>query len=79
MPTVLRVKSYRLYFYSNEGSEPIHIHIEKANASCKIWLEPSIEVEYCYGFSPKEMKEVNEIVSSNLNLLKNAWDEYFKK
>lgn len=29
MPTVLRWKGYRFYFFSNEGSEPPHIHIDK--------------------------------------------------
>jgi hypothetical protein len=28
MPTVLRVKGYRFFFFSNEGAEPPHIHIE---------------------------------------------------
>ncbi len=79
MPTVLRIKSYRFYFFSNEGVEPKHIHIEKADASGKMWLEPSVEVEYFYGFTAKQLKEVKKIVSENLELLKNAWDEYFEK
>ena len=28
MPTVLRICAARFFFYSNEGSEPPHIHIE---------------------------------------------------
>ena len=79
MPTILRIKGYRFYFFSNEGFEPKHIHIEKADASGKMWLEPSVEAEYFYGFTVKELKEVKEIVSENLELLKNAWDEYFEK
>ncbi len=27
MPTVLRVGGYRFHFYSNEGTEPSHVHI----------------------------------------------------
>lgn len=46
MPTVLRIKGYRFYFFSNEGFEPKHIHIEKADAIRKIWLEPSVDPEY---------------------------------
>ena len=79
MPAVLRIKGYRFYFFSNEGNEPKHIHIEKAEASGKIWLEPSVEVEYLYGFTARELKEVKEIVVNNLELLKNAWNEYFEK
>jgi hypothetical protein len=29
MPAVLRIKGYRFFFFSNEGNEPIHIHVEK--------------------------------------------------
>lgn len=79
MPTILRIKGYRFYFFSNEGVEPKHIHIEKADANGKMWLEPSVEAEYFYGFTVKELKEVKEIVNKNLELLKNAWDEYFEK
>ncbi|MCB9870153.1 MAG: DUF4160 domain-containing protein [Planctomycetes bacterium] len=32
MPTVLRIGSTRFFFYSNEGNEPPHIHIEQAGA-----------------------------------------------
>ena len=28
MPTVLNIKGYRFFFFSLEGNEPPHIHIE---------------------------------------------------
>jgi hypothetical protein len=31
MPTVLRIGPYRFFFYSNEGHEPPHIHVESAD------------------------------------------------
>ena len=40
MPTVLRWDGYRFYFYSHEGAEPPHIHIDKAGSSAKFWLDP---------------------------------------
>ncbi len=40
----------------------MHIHIGKAEAMGKIWLEPNIEIVYMYGFSPKEIKEILKIV-----------------
>ncbi|WP_317039646.1 DUF4160 domain-containing protein [Tangfeifania diversioriginum] len=40
MPVVLRIKGYRFYFFSNESGEPKHIHVNKADANGKIWLEP---------------------------------------
>lgn len=40
MPTVLRWNGYRFYFFSNEGSEPPHIHIDKRGNTAKYWLNP---------------------------------------
>src|SRR5882757_10333220 len=40
MPTVLRVSGFRFFFYSLEGSEPPHIHVEHGDNVAKFWLEP---------------------------------------
>ena len=76
MPTILRQLGYRFFFYSNENDEPPHIHIEKGDASAKIWLNP-IEVENAYEFSSREMKQILEIITTNRFILINAWNEYF--
>ena len=38
MPTVLYIFGWRLFFYSNEGTETVHIHAEKGDMECKYWL-----------------------------------------
>lgn len=38
MPTVRQIGSARFFFYSNEGTEPPHIHVEQAGAVAKFWL-----------------------------------------
>lgn len=40
MPTVLKIGGYRFFFYSNEGNEPPHIHVEKSDSLAKFWLDP---------------------------------------
>ncbi len=40
MPTVLRVGRYRFHFFSNEGQEPSHIHVQAVGDQAKFWLEP---------------------------------------
>jgi hypothetical protein len=35
MPTVLRIGPYRFYFYSHDGAEPRHIHVERDGQSAK--------------------------------------------
>ncbi|MGS0740403.1 DUF4160 domain-containing protein [Glaciimonas sp. GG7] len=39
MPTIMRIGTYRLYFYSHEPNEPPHIHIDRENISAKFWTE----------------------------------------
>jgi hypothetical protein len=38
MPTLLRRKSYRFFFYAADGWEPAHIHVVKDGKEAKIWL-----------------------------------------
>jgi len=40
MPTILRHGRWRFFFYSNEGSEPAHVHVEAAEGTAKFWLTP---------------------------------------
>jgi hypothetical protein len=78
MPTVLLINGYRFFFFSNENSEPMHIHVEKAGANGKIMLNP-IEIEYYYGFTQNEQKQIHTIVNENIEYLKKAWNDYFKQ
>ena len=77
MPTVFYFNGYRFFFFSNENDEPVHIHIEKAEASAKYWLEPIDEV-YSYGFTSRQRKEIQSIIELRINELKKAWHEHFK-
>ena len=79
MPTVLRLKGFRFFFYSNEGNENIHVHIAKGDAEGKIWLEPDFEIAYMYGFEISETIEIEAIIVENREHLKKEWNEYFNK
>ena len=79
MPTLLLFNGLRFFFYSNENNEPIDVHITKGNANGKIWLEPSIRIEYLIGFTNAEEKDIEEIVNANFEKFKKKWDEYFSK
>ena len=76
MPTVLRVGPYRFYFFSNEGEEPPHIHIDRDEATAKVWLE-SQELARSRGFRPKEINAILGIVAEHRDHLLEAWHEYF--
>ena len=41
MPNLFTILGYKVYFWSNENDEPIHVHISKGIPSknaAKIWL-----------------------------------------
>ena len=76
VPTVLRVDGHRFFFYSNEGNEPPHIHVQNAEKYAKFWLRP-IQVADSIGYTSKELRHVQNIISEHLNLLLEAWHEHF--
>ena len=76
MPTVLRVDGHRFFFYSNEGNEPAHIHVQKAEKYAKFWLRP-IQVAEAIGYTSKELHQVQDIITEHLELLLEAWHEHF--
>ncbi len=76
MPTVLRWHGYRFHFFSNEGSEPPHIHIEKDGAEAKFWLEP-VSLARNVGFSAREIGVLERKVSDEAASFQTAWNEYF--
>ena len=41
LPNLFSVSGYKVYFWSNENDEPIHVHVSKGKPSpnaTKIWL-----------------------------------------
>lgn len=79
MPTVLRIDGYRFFFYSNEGNEPAHVHVEKGDAEGKIWLEPSFSISYFKGFNASEQNVIIQIIGANFSLFIQKWYEHFRK
>jgi len=77
MPTILRLYGYRFFFYSLEGSEPTHIHIEKGDCVAKYWLRP-VQLASNYGFKSPDLVKLNKIVNNNRYLFLEKWNEYFK-
>ena len=76
MPTVLQIDGYRFFFYSSDRPEPIHIHVEKSNASAKIWISP-IRLEYSHGFNSSEINKILSISKKNADKIMEAWNEFF--
>lgn len=76
MPTVLRLLGFRFFFYSEEGNEPPHIHVEKGDGRGKYWTDP-VELVYMKDFTKQDKKRVDKIIRDNQKLINDTWNEYF--
>jgi hypothetical protein len=76
MPTLLRVKGYRFFFFSNESQEPPHVHVKEAERYAKFWLDP-VELARNIGFRRNELSALHQIVREHEQQFLAAWNEYF--
>ena len=76
MPTVLRVRGHRFFFFSNEGHEPRHIHVETADKYAKFWLNP-IALAMSVGHTAEGIRQLRELVEEHRFLFEEKWNEHF--
>lgn len=74
MPEVFRKLGFVFFFFSNEGQEPMHIHVRKAGGFAKFWVEP-VELDFAQGLKVKDLKIAEELVIENIELIKEKWYE----
>ena len=75
MPVAFRVKGYRFFFFSLEGNEPPHIHVEQGERFAKFWLNP-VSLVKSRGFRSGEQSEIQKIIEENLDTLLEKWNEH---
>lgn len=78
------IGSYKVFFWSNENDEPIHVHVTKgqpkSNAT-KIWLTKSggcIVANNREKISNKDLNELLEIIQAQFFLICIAWKKHFR-
>jgi hypothetical protein len=76
LPTVLRIGRFRFFFFSNEGTEPLHIHVQAAGNVAKFWLDPT-RLAANHGFNGRELGEIERLVQGHHKQLIEAWHDYF--
>ena len=75
MPTVLRVGPYRIFFFSNESSEPAHVHVARDEKVAKVWLEPPA-IARAGDFPPHEAARILKSVREHVPQLLRRWHEH---
>ncbi|OYY71532.1 MAG: hypothetical protein B7Y44_00735 [Sphingomonadales bacterium 28-55-16] len=76
MPTIFCQDGCRFYFYSHEPHEPPHVHIDRGEATIKVWLA-SLEVAKSRGFRAHEISDIIAMVSDHQLMFTEKWHEYF--
>lgn len=76
MPTILLTQGFRFFFFSQEGNEPPHIHVEHGDKVAKFWLNP-VELSSSTDFRSHELKKVRMLVIQHRELFVEKWNEHF--
>ena len=82
MPTILTISGWRLFFYANEGNEPIHLHCRKADMECKIWLDSEnfdLEEAFVYNMSTKDKRQIRKIIYEHFEYIEEQWDKFQRR
>jgi hypothetical protein len=76
MPTVRNIPGpYRVFFYSFDCNEPMHVHVQREKMICKFWIQP-VALARNQGFAAKELNTIREIIARNGDRIKEAWYEH---
>ena len=84
MPSLFQIGSYKVYFWSNENNEPIHVHIGKGIPSpnaTKIWLTTKggcILAKNTSRIPINDLTKMLETISAQFFLICRAWKEHFR-
>ena len=76
MPTVARIGPYRFFFYSNESTEPEHVHVQRETMLAKFWLDP-IALAGSTRFPAHELRQIEAMVIENQYRFMEAWHGFF--
>lgn len=77
MPNVLKVGPHRFFFFSREGHEPPHIHVETGDSAAKFWLRPA-SLAWAVGYNAREIRLIRELVEKNATFFLEKWYEHFR-
>lgn len=83
MPSIFTVSGYKVFFWSNENGEPIHVHIAKGKPTpnaTKVWITKSggcILADNGSNIPQKELNDLLEFISAQFFLICSEWKKFF--
>jgi Domain of unknown function (DUF4160) len=77
MPTLLRWNGYRFFFWSGDRGEPPHVHVKRAAAEAKVWLDP-VALATAVGLRSHEINSILRKVREQQSAFLKAWHDHFR-
>ena len=78
MPTILRWRGWRFFFFAGDEGEPPHVHVVKDDAEVKIWLE-DLTVAKEHGINARDLARILEKTGVERENFLEAWHEFFQR
>ncbi|MGA8658887.1 MAG: DUF4160 domain-containing protein [Chthoniobacterales bacterium] len=72
------IEGFKFSFWSNESDEPIHVHVYKAGAGAKFWIQPEIRLAWNKGFKIAQLRRILVILEAQQYAIKEAWKAHFQ-
>ena len=55
----------------------MHVHMVSGDGEAKFWLEPEIELAKNFGYTRKQLKEIESMIEAHYDELISAWQAHF--
>lgn len=84
MPNLFSVSGYKIFFWSDDAKEPVHVHVSKGKPtpnSTKLWLTSAGGIIVAHNKSQipaKELNELLEFIQAQFFLICAEWKRHFK-
>lgn len=76
MPTIKGIPGpFRLFFYSFDCNEPVHVHAQRGRMTCKFWMNP-VTLAANKGLTPRDLATVRRTIFEYRDRILEAWREH---
>ncbi|MEW5925869.1 MAG: DUF4160 domain-containing protein [Gemmatimonadota bacterium] len=75
-PTILRVGSYRFFFFSREEARA-HVHVDTPDGEAKFWIEPEVALARNHKLPDRDVATIEELIRKHEREIRDAWNRHF--
>jgi hypothetical protein len=77
VPTILRAGPYRFFFWSNDRTEPAHVHVASGDEYAKFWLAP-VRLAKNEGYNSRQLRRVRQLIEQHRKEFLERWYDHFR-